>query len=212
MARPVNSQHGDARTRILQATYDCVARYGLAKTTLDDAARQAGLSRATVYRHFPGGRDQLIKEVISWETMRFFERLYEVVLEASGLDEMVALGLMFAHRALKSHDVLQKILETEPELLLPQLTVEADRVTALIAAFLQPHLERYLATGRSGPCGCLQAPTGLPSRGVDTSQAADYLARMALSFIASPGRWDLTDPDQVAHLVRTELLAGLTGA
>ena len=35
------------------------------------------------------------------------------------------------------------------------------------------------------------------------------VARMLLSFIGNQGRWDLTDPDQVAQLVRTELLAGV---
>ncbi len=45
----------DVRERLLQATYDCVARWGLAKTTVEDAAREAGVSRATVYRYFPGG-------------------------------------------------------------------------------------------------------------------------------------------------------------
>ena len=32
---------------------------------------------------------------------------------------------------------------------------------------------------------------------------------MILSYISSPGHWDLDDPDQVATLVRTELLAGV---
>ena len=45
----------DVRERLLQATYACVARWGLAKTTVEDAAREAGVSRATVYRYFPGG-------------------------------------------------------------------------------------------------------------------------------------------------------------
>src|SRR6476660_8543910 len=40
------------RTRLLQATLSCVERWGLEKTSLEDVARQAGLSRATVYRYF----------------------------------------------------------------------------------------------------------------------------------------------------------------
>ena len=45
--------------------------------------------------------------------------------------------------------------------------------------------------------------------GVDLDAAADFLARMVLSYISAPGRWDLEDPDQVARLVRFELLAGV---
>ncbi len=45
--------------------------------------------------------------------------------------------------------------------------------------------------------------------GVDLPRAAEYTARMALSLIASPGRHDLDDPDEVRRLVRGELLGGL---
>jgi hypothetical protein len=32
---------------------------------------------------------------------------------------------------------------------------------------------------------------------------------MVLSYIAAAGRWDLDDPEQVARLVRAELLGGI---
>ena len=101
-------------------------------------------------------------------------------------------GLTFAHRAVLEHEVLQRILVTEPDLLLPALTVEGQGTLEVIAAFLEPYLQRHAL-----------AP------GVDVAQAARFLARMVLSYIASPGRWDLDDPVQVARLVRGELLAGI---
>jgi hypothetical protein len=45
--------------------------------------------------------------------------------------------------------------------------------------------------------------------GVPAAAAAEYVARMTLSFISSPGRWDLSDRDQVRTLVRSEILAGV---
>ena len=47
------------------------------------------------------------------------------------------------------------------------------------------------------------------AQGVDLDEAADFLARMVLSYMSAPGRWDLDDPDQVARLVESELLAGV---
>ena len=182
----------DVRERLLQATYDCVARWGLAKTTVEDAAREAGVSRATVYRYFPGGREELIGAVVSWEFARFFLRLYEEVQDAETLEEVMERGLVFAHRALTEHEVLQRILQTEPEILLPRLTVEANETHKLVAAFLTPYLVRH----------------GM-AEGADLDASADFLARMVLSYIGSPGRWDLSDPAQVARLVRAELLAGI---
>ncbi|HEY5025803.1 MAG TPA: TetR/AcrR family transcriptional regulator [Acidimicrobiales bacterium] len=182
------------RQRILEATYACVARWGLSKTTVEDAAREAGLSRATVYRYFPGGRDELIDAVVSWQFLLFFVSLYEEVHGATSLEEVLDRGLVFARRSLLEHEVLQKILETEPDVLMPKLTVESNRTVGLIAGFLVPYLHEH----------------GMAD-GIEIHEAADFLARMILSYISSPGHWDLGDPEQVATLVRTELLAGVMG-
>lgn len=181
-----------ARERLLHAAYACVARYGLGKTTMDDVAREAGMSRATVYRHFPGGRDELLSAVVTWETARFFQRLAAAVAAAPDFPSMVEHAVMFAHRAVLEHEVLQKILQTEPDLLLPQLTVEADRLVGLIGSFILPDLRR----------------SGVRD-GVDLDVAAEHIARLFLSYIGAPGRWDLNDPEQVRDLVRRELLAGV---
>ena len=183
----------DVRTRILEATYTCVARYGLGKTTVEDAAREARLSRATVYRYFPGGREQLIGEVVNWEVGRFFSRLRDAVSDAPDFPTRLVDGLMFAHRAVEEHEVLQKVLQTEPDRLLPPLTVAANRVLVLISAFVAPYLERE----RLRP-------------GVAVEDAADYVARMILSYIGTQGQWDLTDRAEVDRLVRAQVLAGVT--
>jgi AcrR family transcriptional regulator len=183
------------RQRILEATYACIARWGISKTTVEDAAREAGMSRATVYRHFPGGREELLAATISWEELRFFTRLYDELHEAPTLVEVLERGLPFAQHAILEHEVLQRVLETEPGMLLPKLTVDVTRVTALISGFLVP----YLSQDELAP-------------GVELHEAADFLARMVLSYITSPGSWDFDDPVQVATLVRTELLAGILTA
>jgi AcrR family transcriptional regulator len=185
------------RDRILEATYTCVARDGLARTTIEDAARQARVSRATVYRYFPGGRDELMREVIADQTVRFFVRLADAVAGVSDFASLLEEALIFAHRAIEEHEVLQRILQTEPALLIPTLTVESDRIRPAVASFLVTFLEKEWGSRPAVP---------------SPQQAADYLARMIMSFIATPGRWDLTDRSQVAALVQTELLAGIRQA
>jgi AcrR family transcriptional regulator len=184
------------RDRLLEATYTCVANFGLGKTTVEDVVKASGVSRATVYRHFPGGRDELLRETVAWELGRYFVALGDQVRDAPDLAELLGRGLMFARRSLQEHAVLRKILDTEPERLLPLLSTESTRALPFIASFLFPYLEREAAAGRLRP-------------GLDLDRAADYLARAILSLIGSPGRWDFDDPAHVRELVSTELLGGI---
>lgn len=183
------------RERVLEAVYTCVARFGLGKTTVEDVVKESGLSRATLYRYFPGGRDQLLRETIAWEVGRFMGRLAEAVAGAPDLSSLVEASLTFARRALLEHDVLQKVLATEPERFLPMLT--GDHVPLRVAtAFLRPYFERAAELGDLRP-------------GLDPAEAADYVARMVLSLAASPGSWDLEDPEQVRRVVQRQVLAGI---
>ncbi|MGH9170362.1 MAG: TetR/AcrR family transcriptional regulator [Acidimicrobiales bacterium] len=187
----------DVRERILEATYECIARDGIAETSLEAAARAAGVSRATLYRYFPGGREELVGEVITWETMRFFGRLAEAVADAPDLESLLVNGIVFAHHSIETHEVLQRILGNEPELLAPQLGVDTPRIMSLVKSFFITRLGEYQLQG------------GRFQDGLSLDAAADYCARMTLSFIASPGRWDLDDREQVSGLVRSEILAGV---
>jgi AcrR family transcriptional regulator len=184
------------RQRLLTSTYTCVSRYGLAKTTVDDVVKESGISRATIYRQFPGGREELVRETVGWEIGRYFIRLADHIEGASDLAHLLEEGLVFARRSLLEHELLQKILVTEPERLLVLLSTEATKTLPFIADFLLPYL------GREREAGRLRA-------GVDLDAAADYLARSVLSLIGAPGSFDLEDPEQVRSLVRLELLGGI---
>ena len=184
------------RERLLEAAYECVARYGLAKTTVEDVVKVSGVSRATVYRVFPGGKDELLRAAVGWEMGRFFGRLAEAVAGAPDFASLVEEGLVFAHAAVHQHEVLQKVLVTEPDRLLPLLTTEQERPLQFITVFLLPYLEREQAAGRV-------------LDGVDLPESADFVARMILSLITSPASADLHDPAAVQILVRTRILAGI---
>ena len=184
------------RERVLEGALVCIGRYGLARTTVDDVASASGVSRATIYRHFPGGREQLVRDTVAWENARFFARLGTAVAAAPDLCVLLEDALMFARKALAEHAVFQRVVETEPERLLPLLTVEANRILPIIATFLAPFLERERDAGRLRD-------------GADIAGTGDYIARMVLSCIGSPGVYDFNDPAEIRLLVREQLLAGV---
>ena len=57
------------RTRIFKAALGCFSRYGLRRTTMDDVAAAAGVSRKTVYNYFTN-KSALIAEVIFEEALK----------------------------------------------------------------------------------------------------------------------------------------------
>jgi AcrR family transcriptional regulator len=182
--------------QVVRATYACIARYGMAKTTVEDVARECDVSRATIYRHFPGGRDELLREAVAWQVGEFFIRLADHVDGAPDLAELLDRGLAFARTALLEHELLARMLQTEPDRLLGLLTTESTKTLPFIAAFLAPYLERERAAGRIAP-------------GADLDAAADHLARLILSYIGATGVVDLADPEARRDLVERELLGWL---
>jgi AcrR family transcriptional regulator len=178
--------------RVVDATLRCVARWGLAKTTLDDIAREAGCSRATVYRLFPGGKDALIEAVAAAEVGRFFAALAARLDEAATLEELLVAGISEAARDLQSHEALQFLLEHEPEAVLPHFAFRSgDAVLGTVRAFAAPYLARYVP-------------------GDEAPRAAEWVARIVLSYTSCPADGvDLASEESVRKLVRTFVLPGL---
>ena len=171
--------------RALLAAGRCVAHRGLAATSLDVIASEAGVSRATLYRHFPEGRRQLFDELVSYEVGRFFSDLYREVEGLSSIEEVLERGLRHAQHAVSKHFLLQTVLREDPAVLEPRLTVAMQTIESAVAEVFRPFL----------------APGAL------RDERADFLARMSLDYISTQGRWDFDDPTQLRQLVRDELLA-----
>lgn len=180
------------RTRLLDATLRCIERWGLEKTSLEDVAREAGLSRATVYRYFAGGREQLVHDTVAWEVGRFFQRIEQAIAAEPDLAGKLRRGLVFGHQAVEEHALLQSILATEPEALLEELSNTIPLMEQAVRAYL---------------LALLRAETLRP--GLSAGNAADYLTRLFLSYVGSQGQWDFTSPADVDDLVRTQFLAGV---
>lgn len=179
--------------RIIEAALRCIARWGVAKTGLDDIAREAGVSRATVYRLFPGGKDTLLDAVVASELERFFAELGARLEAAGDLEDLLVAGIATASRELTGHAALQFLLAHEPEQVLPHVAFgHFDVVLGAAAAFLAPWLA--------------------PHTGADLApRAGEWVTRLVLSYTLSPSAsFDFTDEADARRFVRAYLLPGLT--
>ncbi len=187
--------HGTDSTgaRVRSATLTCIGRFGLTKTTLDDVARESGVSRATIYRAFPGGRETLFDSVLTAEVGRFFEDLAAELDRHDDLEELLVAGLTASMRFLAEHEALHAIATLEPGLLLPQLAFHRlGGVLTMATAFAAPYLEPHLDSPE------------------DAFRAAEHIVRIVLSYTLYPSdAVDPLDPPTIRRLVWHHLLPGL---
>ena len=183
----------DQQTRVIAAALRCFARWGITKTTLDDISREAGLSRATVYRIVPGGKENLLALVSSHELDRFFVALHDAVGTVDTLEDTLVAGVTTAARHLGEHGALKFMIEHEPEQILPLFAfTNLDRILSNVRVFAAPYLEPWL--------------------GDDAGRSAEWVARIVLSYACAPSPdVDLTDEVSARRLVRTFVMPGLIG-
>lgn len=179
-------------TRVLAATITCLGRWGLAKTTLDDIAREAGVSRATVYRLFPGGKDTVVRAAVAAELEAFADGLAAAVAGLDRLDDLLVAAVTHTSRVLRDHQALRYLVAHEPEQILPHLAfAEFEKVLAVAGALGGPLLEPHL--------------------GADAPRVAEWVARLVCSYALAPSpHFDLTDASDARRLLATFVLPGLT--
>jgi AcrR family transcriptional regulator len=169
--------------RVLDAARRCIARVGVAKTTVDDVAREAGLSRATVYRLF-SGKPELLVALVEREIAGVEARLLAAVDRGAPLADQLTQLIVAAQRELASHDALVTVLTHEPELVMPYLTLDGAGVTlARAGRFLAPLLAPHVGAERA-------------------ERAGEWVARTAFTYLCDPSPYvDLFDPASVRRLV-----------
>ena len=184
------------RERIMSAALASVGESGMGGFSLEDVAGRAGVSRTTIYRHFPGGRSQLIEQTATWEIARFWGRLATAVEELPTLEDRLVAGLVIGRRVITRSSILANLLDPELEQLIAAVQPSEPLIHGVIRGYMRESLEAAAAEG-------------LVRDGVDLDDAADYLMRMTLSWLGSPAGVDLTDEVAVREVVHREFLAGV---
>jgi AcrR family transcriptional regulator len=112
----VTSQRHSEDDRVLDAARESVLAVGVRRTTLTDVARRAGVSRMTLYRRYPD-----LEAVLSALMTREFGRLVGPA-EGDTTRERVVAMVVQGCRALASDPLFVRLLDVDPELLLPYVT------------------------------------------------------------------------------------------
>jgi AcrR family transcriptional regulator len=168
-----------AREDWLDAAESCYTRFGPAKTTVEDVAQAAGVSRATLYRRFRT-RDQLLLAVIVREAGRLAA---EAEVRLQGFDDVgswIVEGMLFCLREIPRRPLLAMLFAPEEVGVASRLVLTSERLLEIGAGMLRPMFEPA-------------RQRGLLREGVEIEALIEWVLRVLLSYLTVP-----------SHLARNE--------
>jgi len=195
---PVTSPGADAGTEapsheseqtVIDAARECLRLIGRDKVSMDDVCAAAGISRATLYRIFPGGRDVLFEAVRRHSIEEFFADIRAELEGAASLEDFLVRVIVAASRALREDTELAALLATQPGVALGDLTLDGlDRIISVATGFITPFTDEFIPASKA-------------------AEIIDIVVRLTISHYLSPSPiFDLTDRGSVTRLVRTFLV------
>ena len=166
-----------AERRVLDAVRSCCERWGIEKVTVDDIARESGVSRATLYRLFPGGKDVMFDALRVREIDEFFAELEGHLADAVDLEDLLVRAITASTAALRDNEHLAIMMATEPGTIVSELTVEGlPRIISMATDSVLQYVERFVTVEQARP-------------------VIDLVVRLVISFFLSPSPdLDLADP------------------
>jgi AcrR family transcriptional regulator len=171
------------RERILEAALEQFKLIGLRRTTVSDVARRAGVGRVTVYRRV-GHKRELVVGVIQLEMSRLMESVRHAIAPLESPQDRLVEAFVVGVRIVRSHPLLRRLLETEPEDLLPYLTLDFAPILAAARVFVASEV----------------AP------GPNAELVGEVLARLAQSLVLSPARGPLDGEARLREFVRNYVI------
>ena len=175
------------RDRILQAGVEAAAIHGIARLTVGDVAKRAGVSRPTLYKHFRSKED-MVAAAVAREADHMVEA---VVVRDLPTDPRRALesGILAVLRVTREHPLLDRIIRTEPETLLPLILEDGGAVSLRVRSTIEAILvERFE-----------------PIDPVVLRRYADLITRLVISYAVNAPD---DPPEVVAHIVAAVLVDG----
>ena len=195
-AGPAPGTDPETRERILRAGMRCAAQFGRAKTTLQDVALAAGVSRATIYRYF-ADRGALFSGIREYEHEHDrveFERLAGRARTLT--DAVAALGEVLAATA--SRYRVGAHLAAGDESLATYMALRSGRERDRAARMIRPYVVRAAESGQLRP-------------GISAAEAEEWiaLALVQATSLAPLHAVDVDDPAAVGRWLARMTCAGI---
>ncbi len=169
----VNKQSKSSSTLecILLAAIHCYGLYGVDETSLEQVAKQAGVSRSTIYRHAKNRRE-LLNKVLLRDADHALTELEAALRYQESLESVVLESILFLMRRRNNYE-MQHILYGDSEQVSQGNGLSLELLCLLATNTLQGHFEKAVAAHK------------LPDR-LTLAMLADWVSRITLSLHSQP--------------------------
>jgi len=180
----------DKEREIIEAARSLVSQFGLKKVTIDDIARKARISKATIYKYFKN-KTEIFDEVVSYEARELL-----TAVQAAAATETTAVGKFKAHLLTRMERIRQLLTfyrvseETWGDFWPHLVRLKEwflDEETAIIRRIMQEGIDHgELKIERLDLCAhitcatlhTIELPWALEAHGINASDYADMMIGM----------------------------------
>jgi AcrR family transcriptional regulator len=147
MANPADA---DLRSRLVAATAEVIARDGPLAVRVDEVARRAGCSRATVYRHV-ADKDELVREVLVGRAAAIAQRLEAEIDDRADPADWIVEGLLRHADAVRAEPWYRALEREGATAAVARVGGGPEAVVGLAAPIVARFLDRIAARGALRP-------------------------------------------------------------
>lgn len=179
------------RERLLDAAEACLRQFGPQKTSMEDVARAAGMSRATVYRYFEN-RDALLLGVASRQAASLATEAIGFLGQFDNIGDWLVEGLLYTLREIPKRPVFASLVTSLDSSSASNLLLGSTGLIQIGVNVLHP----MFANAKQ---------QGLLRDDVDIDMLIEWLLRVLWTYLNAPSQV-ATDEDGMRTLFRMMLI------
>jgi AcrR family transcriptional regulator len=160
------------REQILDAALRCYAREGVIKTTVEHVAREAKVSRTTVYRYFKN-RDEVLSAVVLHESMQILQAMQTQLAHIDDLVEFLVEGMVYCLIEAPKMPLYPYGFGEEGAVLTSRLSISSEEVLTLGIELIRPFYE-------------MAQQRGVLRESVEPVSLVEWVVRLLLSYMVAP--------------------------
>lgn len=179
----------EAKGRLCEAALECLLRHGYEKTSMSDIAKEAGIARPTLYKHFKS-KTEILFTAIDLQAYAFAESVAAHARQFNTIEDRIIETILYVVTEMPKHRYLSLVLKSEFNEVL-RARAFSDEATQIFSKITSAPLVEIR-----------------PDLKVQEIEISEMMSRFAISLIQFPGRYS-HERDELSRLIKRRILPGL---